>query len=252
MVDLGLAKRSVTNVDELVSKYKNIALGQEDNPERMCRVTREDIRAKDMSFTPSRYLQKQVTVGPNALALDELCDVLRAPLLSRDDNAVEYFEVGIADTSSWLPIRKEPIKRAQIRPRPNLPTLAKDDLVLSIKGTVGKTGLLGEVKPDSTVVSQNCLALRIKPGHRELISPEFLLVYLRSANGQAQLQGLQAGTAIQHINPQTLMNSFLVPMPTVQEKAAVETEYLQLCALESEIASLEQKMEVLTGSRWPS
>ena len=40
MVDLGLTKRSSTNVDELGREFKDVALGIKEDPERACRVTR--------------------------------------------------------------------------------------------------------------------------------------------------------------------------------------------------------------------
>lgn len=252
MVDLGMAKRASTNVEELIGEFKDVALGLKDDPERACRVTREDIRATDVSFTPSRYLHKPVNVGPNAVALEDLCELLKAPVLSKEDDAVERVEVGIADTSSWRPIADGPTKVARIKSRRELPTLEQGDLVISIKGTIGKVGLMGEVKPDAMVVSQTCLGLRIKTSRQAFISAKFLLMYLRSPSGQAQLQGLQAGAAIQHISPQTLMSSFLVPMPSDQERETVEEDYRRLCELEVEKASLEQQMTTLCESRWPT
>ena len=252
MVDLGLAKRSSTNVDELVREFKDVALGLKDDPERACRVTPDAIRATDMSFTPSRYLQKRVDVGPNAVALENICEVLKAPVLSKDDDAVERVEVGIADTSTWRPVAEGPTKVARIKHRRDLPTLEQGDLVVSIKGTIGKVALMGAISLDAMVVSQTCLGLRIKQGRRDTVSPEFLLMYLRSPSGQTQLQGLQAGSAIQHISPQTLMNSFLVPVPDVHERDAVEQDYRRLCELEAEKASLEQQMSDLCDTRWPA
>lgn len=252
MVDLGLAKRSSTNVDELVREFKDIALGLKDDPERACRVTPDAIRATDMSFTPSRYLQKRVNVGPNAVALEDICEVLKAPVLSKDDDAVERVEVGIADTSSWKPVAEGPTKVARIKHRRGLPTLQQGDLVVSIKGTIGKVALMGAIGLDAMVVSQTCLGLRIKQERRDTVSPEFLLMYLRSPSGQTQLQGLQAGAAIQHISPQTLMNSFLVPVPDAHDREAVEQDYQRLCELEEKKASIEQQMSDLCESRWPA
>lgn len=252
MVDLGLAKRSSINVDELVREFKDVALGIKEDPKRACRVTRDTILATDVSFTPSRYLQKRVNVGANAVALEDLCEVLKAPVLSKEDDAVERIEVGIADISNWQPVATKPKKVARLKPRRDLPTLERGDLVVSIKGTIGKAGLMGAVQPDAMVVSQTCLGLRLKPKSKASISAEFLLMYLRSPSGQAQLEGLQAGAAIQHISPQTLMSSFLVPVPDIHDREAVEQDYRRLCQLEAEKASIEQQMSDLCDSRWPN
>lgn len=63
---------SMSNLDELVRAHRRVALGQEEDPERACRVTRDDIMRNEVSFAPSRYLRKSVDVGPNAVPLGYL------------------------------------------------------------------------------------------------------------------------------------------------------------------------------------
>ena len=122
--------------------------------------------------------------------------------------------------------------------------------MLSIKGSIGKAGFVGNVEPGAVVVSQSCVALRIVPNQRDKVSAEFLLMYLRSAAGQAQLEALQAGATVQHVSPQSLLTSFLVPMPTAEERAAVEVDYRHLCQLEQDIERLQQQMTEIAQSRW--
>jgi restriction endonuclease S subunit len=170
----------------------------------------------------------------------------------REDDAVERLELGIADISGWNAVHSGLEKVARLHPRRDLPTLQEGDVVLSVKGTIGKACLVGAVQPESVVVSQNCLGLRVKPSRRNLVSPQYLLMYLRSEAGQAQLQSLQDGANTQHISSQTLSNSFLVPVPEAQERAAVENDYLRLCQLEREIADIQQQMKEISIVRWLS
>ena len=250
MVDLGLTRRSLGDIDELVRGSRNVALGLVPDDERACKVSREDIRATEMSFTPSRYLRKKVEAGPNAEPLEALCDLVRVPMLSREDDAVERLELGIPDIGGWSAVDSGLVKVARLSPRRDLPTLKEGDVVLSVKGTIGKACLVGAVQPESVVVSQTCLGLRIKPNRREQVSPGYLLMYLRSEEGQAQLQSLQDGATIQHINLQTLLNSFLVPVPEAQELVSVENDYLRLCQLERKITDIQQQMNDISLVRW--
>ena len=112
------------------------------------------------------------------------------------------------------------------------------------------SGRLGNVEPGAVVVSQSCVALRIAPSHRDKVSAEFLLMYLRSEAGQAQLESLQAGATVQHVSPQSLLTSFLVPMPTAEERVAVEADYRHLCQLEQDIERIQQQMTEIAKSRW--
>ena len=250
MVDLGLSRRSMANLDDLVRTHRRVALGQEEDPERACRVTRGDIMRNEVSFAPSRYLRKSVEVGPNAVPLDVICEVVRAPVLARDEKAVELLELGIPELGGWAPVGHGLEKKARVKGRKGMPTLEPGDLVLSIKGSIGKAGFVGNVEPDAVVVSQSCVALRIVPNQRDKVSAEFLLMYLRSEAGQAQLESLQAGATVQHVSPQSLLTSFLVPMPAAEELAAVEADYRSLCQLELDIKRVQQQMAEIAQSRW--
>ena len=110
--------------------------------------------------------------------------------------------------------------------------------------------MVGEVEPDAVVVSQSCVALRIAPSQRDKVSAEFLLMYLRSEAGQAQLESLQAGATVQHVSPQSLLTSFLVPMPSAEERAAVESDYRSLCQLEQDVERIQKQMTEIAKSRW--
>lgn len=250
MVDLGLSRRSMSNLDELVRTHRRVALGQEEDPERACRVTRDDIMRNEVSFAPSRYLRESVDVGPNAVPLEAICEVIRAPILARDEKAVELLELGIPELGGWAPVGHSLEKKARVKSRKDMPTLEPEDLVLSIKGSIGKAGFVGNVEPGAVVVSQSCVALRIVPNQRDKVSAEFLLMYLRSEAGQAQLESLQAGATVQHVSPQSLLTSFLVPMPTAEERAAVEADYRHLCQLEQDIERIQQQMTEIAQSRW--
>jgi len=250
MVDLGLSRRSTANFDELVRAHRLVALGQEEDAERACRVTRDDIMRNEVSFAPSRYLRKAVEVGPNAVPLEAICEVVRAPVLARDEKAVELLELGIPELGGWAPVGHDLEKKARVKGRKDLPTLEQGDLVLSIKGTIGKVGFVGNVEPEGVVSSQSCVALRVASNMRDKVSAEFLLMYLRSAAGQAQLEALQTGATVQHISPQSLLTSFLVPMPTAEERATVEADYQRLCQMEQDVERIQQQMADIAKSRW--
>jgi len=250
MVDLGLSRRSMANIDELVKTHREVALGRKEDAEHACRVRRDDIMRTEMSFAPSRYLRKSVDVGPNAVPLQAVCEVVRAPVLARDDKAVELLELGIPELGGWAPVGSSLEKKARVKGRRDLPTLERGDLTLSIKGSIGKVGLVGNVEPDTVVVSQSCLGLRIHPSQRDKVSAEFLLMYLRSEAGQAQLESLQAGATVQHVSPQSLLTSFFVPVPPAEERASVEIDYQRLCQLEHDAERVRQQMSEIVMSRW--
>lgn len=254
MVDLAQSaqsRRVVGELDELVLANRGIALGLAEDDEKACRVSPADIARTECSFSPPRYLRKAVEVGPHAAPLEGFCEMVRAPALAvRDDVAQERLELGPHEFDSWAPVGTGLEKVARIRNRREIPTLLPGDVVVSIKGSVGKVGLVGDVAPDTVVVSQSCVALRIYPSHRGLVSPEFLLMYLRSEVGQAQLEALKEGAMVQHIGPRSLLESFLLPVPTDAVRAAVEADYQQLCQLEQQVTDIKDQMRAIAGARW--
>ena len=251
MVDLGVAKRNVASADELVRKGKNLALGREFDEERARVVTRQDVIDNDCIFTPSRYIRQPVDAGPNAIALEQAFDVVRPPALEKD-GGTEAFELGIPDLGYWKQIERLPAKTTKIRAKGSMGyELKQGDVVLSVKGTVGKCGVVGRFEGAKLIVSQSCVALRIKgEGPGSEVDPEYLLMYLRSEAGRAQLESLQVGAGMQHISMATLLSAFRFPVPSVSERDEVSQDYHQLCTYESQIAALQGQMADLEDKRW--
>lgn len=250
MVDLGQSRRALTDIDELIRKKRPLVLGLEEDPEQACRVTREEILCNEVSFAPSRYLRKSFEIDPNAVPLKNLCEVIKSPVIVRDDSGEEFLELGIPELGGWNATGQSLEKKAKIKARQQPPTLQPGDVVLSVKGSIGKTGLVGSVKPHAVVLSQSCIAVRIAPSQRGKVSPEYLLMYLRSAAGQAQLEALQAGATVAHVSPQSLLSSFLLPVPSITEREAVEADYQRLCLLEQQITDIQKQMQEIADQHW--
>ena len=251
MVDLGVAKRNVASADEIVRKGKNLALGLEADEERALVVTRQNVIDNDCIFTPSRYLRQPIDAGPNAIALELVFDVVRPPVLEKDGGA-EVFELGIPDLGNWNQIARLPAKINTIRAKgSDGHALKQGDIVVSVKGTIGKCGIVGHFEDAKLVVSQSCVALRVKgEGAGQKVAPEYLLMYLRSEAGRAQLESFQVGAGMQHVSVATLLSAFRFPMPTESERDQVSQAYRQLCTYESQIADIQGQMETLEGKRW--
>ncbi|MFX1763409.1 N-6 DNA methylase [Paraburkholderia sp. A1RI-2L] len=127
------------------------------------------------------------------------------------------------------------------------------DIVITIKGSVGRVALMGtSAHRQPIILSQSCLALRLRPslGDKNL-SPEVLLMYLRSPHGQAQLTGLQVGAGVQHISPATLLGTVSVPIPSEQAYVEIRHDYDRLCELEDQITNIESEIVNISSRRWP-
>lgn len=248
MADLGSGRRSLQDAGDIVSAGHDIALGKVPN-DKTRSVTRDEIAANEYSLAPSRYLRRVADLGANAVALGEICTALRPPATSKDPSQFEMAEVGQQDLNHWSAINHQLEKTTYLKAPPKSGNLVQPgDIVFSIKGTVGKAALMGSAaQARPTVVSQSCLALR--PSNDRVI-PQYLLMYLRSPHGQAQLEGLQVGAGVQHISPSTLL-AMRVPVPPLHEQRAACPDYDRLCELEDQVARLQGEIADLTRHRWP-
>jgi restriction endonuclease S subunit len=140
--------------------------------------------------------------------------------------------------------------------------LEQDDVILSVKGTLGLAGLISgyfgakenHPLPDEwvkSVISTSCVGLRLLRGAAAKgITPVYLLMYLRSQEGQEQIKSLKVGAAMPHISIQSLMRTVRIPIPNQIELVEVRKEFEKLCSLEAEIERIHIDMYEITDARW--
>ena len=278
MIDISEAtaggKPSVRSAPELdVPHLLGLLFAAAPDPAQFIEVPVEALDALDLNLQPARYIKRVTNLpGPRA-TLGELVDIVRAPVASKDLLAVPAWEVGIPHLDRWTPIAAPLVKGkdkfTSIDPRKaEGSVLRSGDVLLSIKGTIGKAGLLGDV-PEATpnlrfgspqeidedegrtwpvVAAQSCIALRLTSNR---MSPQLLLLYLRSEDFLRQVDGLRKGATVAHVTPSVLLKEIQVPIIPLAEQAALIETYDELCRLEDAIAAAEQQTTALRESLWP-
>lgn len=253
MVDLGSAKRSAVDIDEVVNSSRTSILERSVEVGRIRSVSRQDVINNDCLLAPSRYLREKVDVGPNAVPLGQVCELIRPPAISKSELDDQYVEAGIPDLGSWLPLSGPFTKTVRVRSKGReLPTLQASDILLSVKGSLGKVGLMGDNTGDRVFPSQSCIGLRVKAGAKrgKVISPEYLLMYLRSESGQAQLDALRVGATVPHISISTLMEQVLIPIGGKHKQEMVEETYVRLCHFEGDIIASQASIADISREHW--
>ncbi|WP_431265778.1 N-6 DNA methylase [Roseateles chitinivorans] len=251
MADLGKARRSLLEAGQAVADGHRSVLERAEG-DRSRRVTRDEIAANEYSFAPSRYLRKVKDLDEVAVTLDEICEVIRPPAITKESTPFEVAEVGLPELRLWQPISGELDKSVLLKAAPKESVHVREgDIILCVKGSVGRVGLMGDAATHRpTVVSQSCVALRLKQG-KATISPEVLFMYLRSPHGQEQLLGLQVGTGVQHISPGTLLSAVSVPLPSYETALGIRRDFCELRDLEHRVSALEHRMKEIVWQRWP-
>lgn len=254
MADLSSGRRSLLEAGATVQSGRELALKRAPTQTEKARaVSRDEVTANEFSFAPSRYLKRLANLEDQVVKLGDICTIVRPPATTKETTSIELAEVGLSDLQQWSPISGEVDKTVFLRTHPKEESLLRPgDIVLSIKGTVGRAALVGDTaERQPAVVSQSCVILRLSPEQRTHLPPEVLLMYLRSPHGQAQFEGLQVGAGVQHISPGTLMSAYSVPHPSREICHQIQAEFAELCDLEHRMAAIKHAMTEIAWRRWP-
>jgi hypothetical protein len=238
-----------------------------------CDASVEAVMRRDFNLMPGRYLRPDFTAtgGPRR-TLGELVTVIRAPVVYKDPAATVVQEAGFPELDRWRAVVGPCVKTTAIQPRKLEHSMLRDgDLLLSIKGTLGKSALVGNVPtvehfhvgttkrdgglvfPDTdrapVVPSQSCIALRARDN---TISPVLLFLYLRSDDFKRQIESLRLGATIAHVTPATLLQEVQVPILPVEQQEEYIRRWSELCELEASIEDAQQRTDEIRAALWPT
>jgi type I restriction-modification system DNA methylase subunit len=255
-------------------RVRSLVIGEIEDNQTSCTVGFDEVAAKDFNLMPARYLSPALSdLGGPRRRLEELVTVIRAPVTSKDPTALIVQEAGFPELDRWREIHGPFSKTASIDAKKlEGAMLRPGDVLLSIKGTLGKSALVGAVPtvepsfrhaakkrywepifPDASqapvVPSQSCIALRSREEH---IGSVLLFLYLRSDDFKKQIEALRVGASVAHVTPTTLLQEIWVPIPRLAEQARYVHRYRELCELEASIDDAMQRIAEIRSTLWPS
>jgi hypothetical protein len=256
-------------LDEFIASNRESIIKKSGESLQSRSVSIEEISQADFVLLPQRVFRKTVLSGADSVTLGQICTAVRPPSTYRGEDGNYVIEMGTAALRDhrWTPVRisdAEDYKSIYINSNQRQDSyLEENDIVLTVKGTLGLARLISgsfgfgfvessdEIENYKSVVSTSCLGLRlINQTLDQVITPKFLLMYLRSAEGQEQIRSLQVGAAMPHITVADLFSSVRIPIPSKEELASVEDDFDKLCSLEEDIQIIESEMEEIAESRW--
>lgn len=212
----------------------------------------------DVSLHPARYFGLTSLAG-EVVTLGDVIEeaVLRPPAkpAGRDEEKAE--EINISDLGEWGYVgQKTKTKTIAVRQtKLQASRLRNDDIVFSIKGSLGKVGIFYNENTDLSktyVVSQSCIALRLSAEGKRRVRPITLFMYLRSATGRAAIDGLNVGSTIPHIQPGALIEHLKIPVLPLAEQETLEQTFYAMMALQDEIRDKQDQLDTLSKSFWPA
>lgn len=243
------------NTDALVS-----ALVGEPDDYSARDVPLSEVAANDYQLQVARYLipEEQQKIrsmldGAEMVPLGQLVQILRPPAAkSKPSSDVLLREVGVSDLSPYgyveqasrqISVDRELAKKlAKYHLRPL-------DIVLTIKGSVGKVGLISEAILGSDVpwvAGQSSITLRVIGPN---VDPRALFLLLRSPLGQALISGIVSAGTVPFIQTREL-EALALPLPSVVQQAEVVAVLREEAVIQEQIAHLQDQLAKLSAPLW--
>jgi type I restriction enzyme M protein len=221
-------------------------------------VPAEVIAANDYQLMVSRYARSQLGDAVDAVLreaktvpLEDLVEFVRPLPISAAsvtaELAVEALEVGVSDLPEYGYVSR-PQKRVRLPALKN--ELRPLDIVIAVKGNVGKVGIVPPELDETWVAGQSCLILRLPDRRAHPVhTPHSLLLYLRSAVGKACLARITSGGTVPLIQLRELRR-LAVLVPSLQKQAAATRTFEQLVELQQQIEGMREQQQVLASRLW--
>lgn len=224
-------------------------------------VPMTEIREQGHVLTVPRYLQTQTAAVLDAFlerhetkALGEIVEIIRPKALPKDEDGehqVREASPGDIGKAGYLgePPRAVRLARAGLRVARNQ-RVSPGDVLLSIKGTIGRVGLVPLDAPQSEdefwTVSQSLVILRL----RGRMVPEALYEFLSSDAMQDHLASLAGGTAIKSITAKELA-ALAIPIPVGAEQAHIVQAFRERLEIYDQIDRLYGDVSTMRTAAWP-
>jgi type I restriction enzyme M protein len=228
-------------------------------------VSVDELMANDFNLLVERYvvepelrrLRKMADSAP-AVALDDIAELYRPQAITPPKGAAlapmqDVAEVGVADIDEAGLVRFAS-KQLAVSPDAALQArkarLEAGDVLLVIKGSIGKVGFVRTVPERMTwLASQSFAILRLRP-RASITDSKVLFRFLSSSLGQANLQSLSVGTAVPGLQMADVRR-LAITLPAPKDQALIAHDVDGLFALQDEIQGLRGELAARQGQIWP-
>ena len=194
---------------------------------------------------------RELLDSQETVALADIADIRRPQAFPRElgtGKGIEVREAMLADIDHGrlsLPEKLSELPQSAAT-KIDAAILKPGDILLSIKGTIGKAALVtSEVITESAsapiVPGQSFVVIRLRKGGL-MHDPEVLFSYLRSPLAQSLLQGMAGGTTIANVAMGALKTMQVPVLPMKAQKRVLE-KYREYQDLQRNVDSLREKMK---------
>lgn len=258
--DISRTKSRLKNIDELIDTILTAADGA-----NVKVVSTEEILANDAQLQVNRYAlgakeQKvaKLLASMQCKSLEDIATLVKpiANIASKDDiseNTDVMYEVGASDIPEYGYIHTAS-KQIALNPKFSKTVsqfLIPNDIVLIIKGTLGKVGIIPNDVPapgvGGWIAGQSAAVIRVEKSSG--IDPRALFMLLRSELGKELVKALESGAAIPFVQLREL-KQLSIPIPTNQESIEAINALMTEETLQQEINELQKRQTSLSANCW--
>jgi type I restriction enzyme M protein len=250
--------RLLKNVDEIVRICQ-----QQDTYIYGHQATWDECEANDYNLLADRYvasseeirLQVLLNESEEVRELSEVADFFRTQSMKDElvEDGVECFEVAVGDIEGDGYVRspgKSIILNERALEKLRLQVLKPNDIILAVKGSVGRVGL---IPADLDVnepwfANQSFLVLRLKT-NPYINDPLVLFRYLSSLAGQSLIRSRVGGATVPIIQTRDV-RSLPIIVPSKKEQVAIAAEQGKIATIYEEITKLQAQANELKKKRW--
>lgn len=244
------SEKLVKNKDAWSIPFKNL--------ENTKTTSIDEIRANDYVLDPKRYEFGEGSLltllnHHNSEPLSSIADIIRAqsiPISNEANTSLEikkYHEVSPSDIDDigFVAQPKKVILVAEEGKRRALQAeLHENDIILAIKGSIGKVGLITENTFEEgcpCVAGQSFVIIRLKPYKWEEYSPEYLFRYLKTKIVQKYFESFSLGTTIRMLKMSDVIG-LPVKIPSQNELQHEEKLHREQVRIKKEILEMQNKL----------
>jgi len=246
------SEASLQKVGKIVSLYKNKADEEEEDRNISMYVSNRDVLSNECNLDVRRYvssiesqrLEALLCRYENKTALGDIAEIVRCHAIkSFEEGEIKLKEVSPRHINAYSQLVKskedkllKPVSRDIDRAFNQ--TVRVDDIILTIKGGLGKCALV-DATFEGSVANQSLVILRVRSDSP--ISNIVLFRYLSSDLGKILINRWATGSTIKMIKMQDLKN-LPVPIPSMIEQGAQANSHWKIIELLKDKAAIESKI----------
>jgi type I restriction enzyme M protein len=241
------------NVDGIISLVNACTSG------KTCRVVdKTELEENDYNLDVSRYVKSPEERNLDAFfqnkevrKLQDIAEIMRAQAIKTDSMGTEIVEINPSDiqkTGYACGSGKYGFVDEKVLNRIDKQRLKPGDVVLAVKGSIGRVGIVPDNAGDKLYAGQSFVILRLRPTS-PLKDPIVLYSYLASSIIQKIINSMASGATVRMIKMQDI-NSLPVVIPGMKEQEAITEDHNKVLRMYDEIASIENEISHLKERLW--